>query len=780
MTTRFDGIVKAVCATPWAIQPERLEAILELVQLRAQGGQFTPDEVQARIADGKGTRADVRRQGKVAVLPVYGVISQRMNAFSAISGGTSTDVLGKQFQALVDDPEVSAIVLDVDSPGGRVEGVEELATKIHAARGSKPIIAVANSLMASAAYWIGSAADEVVATPSASVGSIGVFTVHQSFARAAANEGWDFTVLRAGKYKAEGLPYEPLSADARAYVMSQLEDTYETFTAAVARGRGVNAAVVRERFGEGRVFIGRRAQDAGLVDRLATLDEVIADLTSGAPRRNGRKAMTAGAEILGIVAAAPEPTPDVVPLATAAVPQLTLVRDPVTEGAGTDATSTLDTSAPQAEPKETVTVSDKLPAAPGAGPSDESGRFAAFLQLAQTHGKGVADVTAWAASGKSVEDVRAELLASYAKEAKPAAVVRVGEERELAKPFASLGEQLLAVRKAALNPHAIDKRLLDINATATGMGEQIGSDGGFAIQNDLLQLALEPMYEKSAILSRVRRVPIGAGRNGAKFWVIDEESRATGSRFGGLQMQWVAEGDTVVPKKPKLRKMEVELKKLIGFAYVTDEELEDVGVMGTLLETAYREESEFMLEDSVINGAAAGPLGILQAKCTRAIAIEGGQTIANTPASLSKNVANMKVAVPPKLWQNGIWLANPEFEPALINATMGGTNIPIYLPPGGLSAAPYGQLLGRPVIFTEYNPAVGTPGDIMFAALSEYLMADKNGVRTAWSSHVQFLTEQQCFRISMRADGQPLWKDAVAPAKGSVSRTPFVTLAARA
>lgn len=778
MTTRLDGIVSAVCATPWAIQPERLEAILELVQLRAQGGQFTADEVQARIAEGKGTRAEVRRQGKVAVLPVYGVISQRMNAFSAISGGTSTDLLGKQFQSLVNDPEVSAIVLDVDSPGGRVEGVEELALKIHAARGSKPIIAVANSLMASAAYWIGSAADEVVATPSASVGSIGVFTVHQSFARAAANDGWDFTVLRAGKYKAEGLPYEALSAEARAYVMSQLEDTYETFTAAVARGRGVGPAVVRERFGEGRVFIGRRAQEAGLVDRLATLDEVLDELTAGTPRRNGRKAMTAGAEMLGVMAAQSESdlVPEAAPL-VAAVPQLTLVRDPVTEGAGADATSSLETSAPQAEEK--LTVSDKLPAAPGAGPSDESGRFAAFLQLAQTHGKAVADVTAWAASGKSVEDVRAELLADYAKGASPAAGVRVGAERELNKPFASLGEQLVAIRKAALDPQATDKRLFDINAAATGMGERIGSDGGFAIQSDLLQLALEPMYDKGAILSRVRRIPIGAGRNGAKFWVIDEDSRATGSRFGGLQMQWVGEGDTVTPKKPKLRKMEVELKKLLGFAYVTDEELEDASVMGTLLETAYREEAEFMLEDSVINGAAGGPLGILQAKCTRAIAIEGGQTIANTPANISKNVANMKVAVPPKLWQNGIWLANPEFEPTLINATMGGTNIPIYLPPGGLSAAPYGSLLGRPVIFTEYNPAIGTPGDIMFVALSEYLMADKNGVRTAWSSHVQFLTEQQCFRISMRADGQPLWKDAVAPAKGSVARTPFVTLAAR-
>ena len=247
-------------------------------------------------------------------------------------------------------------------------------------------------------------------------------------------------------------------------------------------------------------------------------------------------------------------------------------------------------------------------------------------------------------------------------------------------------------------------------------------------------------------------------------------------------MQWVAEGDTTTPKKPKLRKMEMELKKLLGFAYVTEEELEDASGFGSIVEQAYQDEAEFMLEDAVVNGiGGAMPLGITNAKCTQAIAIEGTQTIANSSQFIAKNAANMKAAVPPKIFQRGVWLANPEFEPTLITSTLGGTtNIPIYLPEGTIANAPYGTLLGRPVVFVEYCNAVGTPGDFMFAGLSEYVMADKAGVKTAWSSHVQFLTEQQCFRISLRVDGQPLWKDAVTPHKGSVKRTPFVTLATRA
>lgn len=226
-------------------------------------------------------RRGARRGGSVAVLPVVGTITQRESIWSTLFGGATTEGLMAALHQAVNDPGVQAVVLDVDSPGGTVAGVPELAAEIYRLRGRKPIIAVANSLMASAAYYIGSAADEVVVTPSAEVGSIGVVALHANYREFYERMGVHVTVISAGRYKAEGYPYDALTDEARAAIQARVDDYYGMFTRAVARHRDVPVERVRNEFGQGRVVGARQAVELGMADRIGTLDETIRRLGGG-------------------------------------------------------------------------------------------------------------------------------------------------------------------------------------------------------------------------------------------------------------------------------------------------------------------------------------------------------------------------------------------------------------------------------------------------------------------------------------------------------------------
>ena len=279
-----ERLLRAVGRVPWAIQPEKLEAIVDVLELRLSGVDVTVD-VESRF--GAPRRSGVAlEEGGVAVLPLVGIISQRMNLLSSLSGGTSTEKFAARFDELMKNQDVSAIVIDVDSPGGSVEGVEELSKKIYDARvaNEKRVIAVVNPLMASAAYWIGSAAHEVVVTPSGAVGSIGVFTVHTEFSAFDEAAGVTHTLVKAGRYKAEANDFQPLEDGARDHMQSVVDDYYSLFAEGVARNRGVSAETVRTGLGEGRAFPARRAIDVGLADRVGTLEEVLVELGVGSGR----------------------------------------------------------------------------------------------------------------------------------------------------------------------------------------------------------------------------------------------------------------------------------------------------------------------------------------------------------------------------------------------------------------------------------------------------------------------------------------------------------------
>lgn len=274
--TSKSHVLQAFADSPWAILPSKLIVLGEIVFRHVNGETLTEEEIQARI-HGASRPAD-RRVQNVAVLPLFGSIFPRANLMTDVSGATSAERFGKQFSDLVNDASVGAIVLDVNSPGGQINGVPELATQIFEARGKKPIVAVANHEAASAAYWIASAADELVVAPSGEVGSIGVFSVHQNISAALEKDGVSMTMIKAGKYKAELNPYGPLNDEAVAHLQSRVDDAYNWFVEAVARNRGVKTATVRDGFGEGRMVPAAQAVSLGMADRVATLDETVSRL----------------------------------------------------------------------------------------------------------------------------------------------------------------------------------------------------------------------------------------------------------------------------------------------------------------------------------------------------------------------------------------------------------------------------------------------------------------------------------------------------------------------
>lgn len=264
--------------------------------LRAQVS--APDERICR-AEQEATYAAVAtaaQQKRIAVMPIHGFIDYRPGWMA----DTSVEVFGRWFDKLANDPGIGAIVLDVDSPGGSVAGVEEMSAQIFAARSTKrPIIAVSNTMMASAAYYIGSAADVIVASSSSVTGSIGVVAVHLDWSKALEAAGVKATVVKAGKNKAEGNPYEPLNDEARMEWQRIIDGYYAQFVGAVARNRGITAGRVERDFGQGRTMMAAQALEAGMVDRIDTLDNTLARLAAGKPvqRRNRAAAMLAMAKL---------------------------------------------------------------------------------------------------------------------------------------------------------------------------------------------------------------------------------------------------------------------------------------------------------------------------------------------------------------------------------------------------------------------------------------------------------------------------------------------------
>ena len=343
--------------------------------------------------------------------------------------------------------------------------------------------------------------------------------------------------------------------------------------------------------------------------------------------------------------------------------------------------------------------------------------------------------------------------------------------------FKSLGDQLMAVKDLATGKRR-DERLFE--EKALGLNEEIGSEGGFLLRPAFSDELWQRVYEVGALASRARRFPFPAGSNTLTINAVDETSRVTGSRSGGVQSYWLAPGSTITPTKPKFRQIDLRAKKLASLYYATDEELADVTTLQATVSDFMTADMAWMLDEGILNGTGAGqPLGILNSPALVTIAKEAGQAGLTVVA---ENISKMWARCWARSRANAAWFINQDVEPQLdaMGLTVGLGGVPVYMPPGGIADAPYGRLKGRPVITIENCPTVGTVGDIVLADLSQYFLAEKAGIQMASSIHVQFLTDESAFRFTYRCDGVPAWNAALVPAKGTNSLSPFVALAVRA
>jgi signal peptide peptidase SppA len=292
----YPHLVRALSERSWAVMEETFMAIRNLVAMRVQGVELSDDERRQRIeatsysSRPRGGAYPVQEAGAsqiVAVLPLYGVIVPKASLFSDVSGASSVEGFRRMFNEALNNTDVSAIVIDVDSPGGQTDLVAELAAEIRDARGVKPIVANANTLCCSAAYWIACQADQLYATMTAKVGSIGVYCVHEDYSGAFAQEGITPTIISAGKHKTDGNMYEPLAKDAESDLQARIDATYDLFVADVAAGRGIPEDQVRNGYGEGRWLDPKAALAEGMIEGIETLDATIRRVAQQAAQSGG-------------------------------------------------------------------------------------------------------------------------------------------------------------------------------------------------------------------------------------------------------------------------------------------------------------------------------------------------------------------------------------------------------------------------------------------------------------------------------------------------------------
>lgn len=291
----YPHLAARVFSTPLLIHPQKLDAIIagigprllglpggaQLVAERAElaGAQLLPAEL---FSTKKGVRADGQRYlvtDGVAVIRAHGALVHRSRLEADSSYLLGYNELAMQVEEAMADRSVHAVLLNFDSPGGEAQGAFEFADRLAALRGQgKRIVAMADGMAASAAYLAAAAADEIVLTPTAYVGSIGVVMRHVDFSQAMATDGIKVTPIYAGAHKVDGNPYEPLPAAVRADMQAEIDGLYEMFVQSVATHRRMDPTAVRQT--QARVYRGAAALAAGLADRLGTTDQVITELAA--------------------------------------------------------------------------------------------------------------------------------------------------------------------------------------------------------------------------------------------------------------------------------------------------------------------------------------------------------------------------------------------------------------------------------------------------------------------------------------------------------------------
>lgn len=359
-----------------------------------------------------------------------------------------------------------------------------------------------------------------------------------------------------------------------------------------------------------------------------------------------------------------------------------------------------------------------------------------------------------------------------------------------AKPvYASIGEQLRDVALVGMpNPNrseynAAIERLGKVQAAASGSNETIPSEGGFLVGTDSANMLDRGVVATGILSQRCFNVPCSGESNSLELNLLDESSRANGSRFGGIQVYMKAEADTVTATKPKFRQGEWKLKDCMGIMYATNDLLRDSNKLTAVVNKWFPMEFGFKVDDQIVNGVGGGQLvGITSAPCTVSQAVETGQgtRASNVRKIQYENIVNMNARLLSSSDSNAVWFINRQLMPDIMLMTLpvGTGGAAVYLPPNGAAGQPYSTLLGKPMVAIEQCQAPGTVGDIILADLNEYLLLTKGGIDAQASIHVRFIYDEMTFRWVYRFDGAPIRNKPLTPYKGTNTLSPFVTLAA--
>ncbi len=280
-----------ILTAPWSIHPAKLQEIKEIYQLHMKGPKVDWKGIQERLLQGQSEfeqkKADMPESGYdliegVAVINISGVLTKATTPCSWLFGGASTQEIGSQLADAMADPAVQSVLFRIDSPGGTVDGTQELSSLIYSFRGQKPMIAYTDGMMTSAAYWIGSAADEIyISGDTVQVGNIGVVATHVDQSNADQIAGLKYTEITSGKLKRAASAHSPLSEDGREYIQETVDYLYSAFISDVAKNRGVSEEKALEMADEARTYIGKQAIEAGLVGGVSTYDGLINKLAAG-------------------------------------------------------------------------------------------------------------------------------------------------------------------------------------------------------------------------------------------------------------------------------------------------------------------------------------------------------------------------------------------------------------------------------------------------------------------------------------------------------------------
>lgn len=266
-----------VINSPWAITAEMLRQIQSIYLSHTLGQQANLGDIEAKIGKPlNNSQQEYEVSDGVAIIPVRGPIAKKMNLFSRISGGSSTELVANEIKAALADFKVHSIILHMDTPGGTVDGTAELAGLVYDSRSEKKIVTLVDGLMASAGVWIGSAATEVyLQSKTAVAGSIGVVSQHVDVSKMEEQQGRKTTEIYAGKYKRIDSAYEPLSKEARDYRQTEVDYLYSLFVDDVSKHYGLSTEKVVSDMADGRLFTGQQAVDAGLAKGVMSLESLV-------------------------------------------------------------------------------------------------------------------------------------------------------------------------------------------------------------------------------------------------------------------------------------------------------------------------------------------------------------------------------------------------------------------------------------------------------------------------------------------------------------------------